>query len=94
MVLECSLPDIACVHEIGHEPVSVFFAEGGIEATFGVFNVVAELECGSSDFAEEFAPRGEANRVPRGSQADAVTSGGRLQSLSTGIRRGLRSRYG
>ena len=65
--------EITGVHEVGHEPISVFFAEVGIEAAFGVFDVVAELECGS-DIAEERAAGGGA--ASEGSQSDAVTGVG------------------
>ena len=35
---------VAGVHEVGHEPVPVFFSEVGIEAAFWVFNVVAQFQ--------------------------------------------------
>ena len=36
--------EVAGVHEVGHEPVPVFFSEVGIEAAFWVFNVVAQFQ--------------------------------------------------
>ena len=62
--------EVAGVHEVGHEPVLVFFSEVGIEAAFRIFDVVAELECGS-DIAEERAAGGGA--PPERSQSDAVS---------------------
>ena len=56
--------EVAGVHEVGHEPVLVFFSEVGIEAAFWVFNVVAEFECGP-DIAEEGAAGGEGEKTRR-----------------------------
>ena len=36
--------EVAGVHEVGHEPVPVFFSEVGIEASLRVFNVVAQFQ--------------------------------------------------
>ena len=65
--------EVAGVHEVGHEPLSVFTSQRGIQAAFGVFDVVAEFE-GGSDIAEERAARGGA--ASEGSQSDAVAGVG------------------
>ena len=65
--------EVAGVHKVGHEPISVFTPQIGIEAAFRVFNVVAELECGS-DIAEERAAGGGA--ASERSQSDAVSGVG------------------
>ena len=65
--------EISGVHEVGHEPISVFSSQVGIEAAFRVFDVVAELECGA-DIAEERAAGGGA--ASEGSQSDAVSGVG------------------
>ena len=49
--------EVAGVHEVGHEPVPVFFSEVGIEAAFWVFNVVAQFQR-RSNIAKEGAARG------------------------------------
>ena len=50
-------PQVAGVHEVGHEPVPVFFSEVGIEAAFWVFNVVTQFQR-RADIAEEGAAGG------------------------------------
>ena len=67
------VPEVAGVHEVGHEPVPVFFSENGIEAAFRVFDIVAQFQR-RADITEERAAGRRASSER--SQPHAVTGVG------------------
>ena len=69
-------PDIACVHEIGHEPVLCPSSRrAGLRQRLGSSMSSQSLSVGLAP--PRSSPRGEGT-ASEGLQADAVTSGGRL----------------